>query len=395
MKRFARQIGVLALTLTLLLAAVPSAGAAAVQSTAPATTQSTTAPALAPTLEERMSALEARMEQLEKAMEKAAALSRIDVVGLVDKAAPAVVSIYMVDSNSHVQSQGTGFVITADGGILTNAHVVDDYRNDIKVKFSDGKVMPADRMLVDPFLDIAVLAVDAKNLKVLQPAKTKPKAGEPVVVIGNAWGYSNSVTMGIVSGVDRPDPYHFHHYPSLQTDAAINHGNSGGPILNADGEVVAIASWTELKDETDSIAFGIPIDQVQAALNRFQEGRGIVRPWLGISAREPYWSRGGLTNDVGLLVTGVHSRGEAGKAGLRAGDWITKVNGVEVNYLLELRAQLEKYNPGDTVTLTVDRPNASGTSWTSMEIKVKLGEFSDKVDPLVPSTYDDVTDDLF
>jgi len=349
-------------------------------------------PAGAATLEERMTALEQRVTQLEKALQ----LSRLDVVGLVENSAPAVVSLYLVDSRDQVKSQGTGFIIDATGLILTNAHVVDgDY--DIKVKFSDGKVTDGHRQLVDPFLDMALLSIeDSGSFPSLNFAKAKPLVGEPVVVIGNAWGYSNSVTVGIVSGVDRPDPYHYHHYPSLQTDAAINHGNSGGPLLNARGEVVAMATWTELKDETDSIAFGIPADQIMAAIARYQEGRGIVRPWLGISAREPHWSRAGLPNTYGLLVTGVDGTGAAGgRTGLRRGDWITKVGGVPVNYLMELRRELEKYHAGDTITLTVDRENASQTDWVPQAVTLKLGEYSAVVDALVPWEYNPETDDLF
>jgi serine protease Do len=382
MKRLTRQLRLFAVALVLLLAVVPAASAATALP-APATTK-------APTLEERMAALEARVQLLERAM----ALSAINVVRRVDEVAPSVVSIYLVDNDDHVQSQGTGFVVDADGVILTNAHVVEENYK-VKVKFAGGKVLTAQRLLIDPFLDLAVLQVTATGLPALPLATKKPKVGEPLVVIGNAWGYSNSVTMGIVSGVDRPDPYHYHHYPSLQTDAAINHGNSGGPILNAAGEVVAMASWTELKDETDSIAFGIPIDQVEASLAQYQKGRGIVRPWLGASVREPYWSRGGLTNTDGLLVTGTNLLGAASTAGLRRTDWVTKVNGVPVNYLLELRRELEKYHPGDTITVTVDRPNAAGSQWTTVELKVKLGEYSAVVPALVPTEYDDTTDDLF
>ncbi|HWI65806.1 MAG TPA: trypsin-like peptidase domain-containing protein [Symbiobacteriaceae bacterium] len=347
-------------------------------------------PAAAATVEERLNALEKRVVQLEKALQ----LSSLDVVSLVESAAPAVVSLYLVDGRDRVISQGTGFIVDADGVIVTNAHVVDG-GYDIKVKFSDGKVVDAERALTDPFLDLAVLSIEGTGYPTLTFAETKPKVGEPVVVIGNAWGYSNSVTVGIVSGVDRPDPYHMQHYPSLQTDAAINHGNSGGPLLNREGEVVAMATWTELKDETDSIAFGIPTEQIAAAMKRFKAGRGIVRPWLGISAREPHWSRAGLPNTFGLLVTGSEAAGVAAKAGIRRGDWITKVNGAPVNYLMELRALLEKYNPGDTITITVERENAARTDWVESTIRVKLGEYSDAVKAVVPKEYDPDTDDIF
>lgn len=392
MNRLLRRLGGAVIVLALLVSATPASSAAA------AVPQPVVQPApqAAPlSLEERLLLLEDRfaaMEKLLAQMERALALSTLDVPKLAAKAAPAVVSIYLVDSRDRVQSQGTGFIVDSSGILITNAHVVES-EHKVKVKFATGQVATAERMLVDPFLDLAVLDIEGEDYPTLPFAETKPAVGEPVMVIGNAWGYSNSVTVGIVSGVDRPDPYHFYHYPSLQTDAAINHGNSGGPILNAAGEVVAIASWTELKGRTDGIAFGVPMDQVEAALDRYQEGRGIVRPWLAASVREPYWARGGLPNEVGLLVSGVHSRGAGYRAGLRPGDWITRVEGKPVNYLMELRAALEAHNPGALITLTVEREDGSG-KWVAHHLKVQLGEYSGAVPMLVPVEYGD-DDDLF
>ncbi len=191
------------------------------------------------------------------------------------------------------------------------------------------------------------------------------------------------------------EAFGFWHFPSLQTDAAINHGNSGGPILNAAGEVVAIATWTELKDSTDGLAFGIPAEQVEAALDKYTAGRGILRPWLGIAVQEPYWSRGGLTNTEGLLVTDVHPLGAGARAGLKRGDIITHVNGVEVNYLMDLRGELERYAPGDTVTLTLHIWVPARGNWTPRKVKVTLGEYSQAAPILIPYGYQPETDDLF
>lgn len=343
--------------------------------------------ALADLNDDRLKALENRVTTLERA----AAYSRIDVVGLVTAAAPAVVSVYQVDKDNAVRTQGTGFIVDDRGIIITNAHVVANNYN-VKVKFSNGKTSVASKMLVDPFLDMAVLTVDGTGFPILPWAKKKPQVGDPLVVIGNAYGYSNSVTMGIVSGLDRPDPYHVHHYPSLQTDAAINHGNSGGPILNAQGEVVAMATWGELKDSSEGISFGIPIEQIATAIGQYVEGRGIVRPWLGVAVQEPYWSRGGLPNDFGLFVSDVSLTGPAAFV-LQRFDWITAVNGIPVNYLMELRAQLEKYKPGTKVTLTVVRSNAG--AYKTFTVEVTLGEYSAVVKPSIPLYYDSTTDDLF
>lgn len=360
--------------------------------TAPATALAT-APATAPaqTLESRVLELERRIEALERLL----ALSTINVPGLVEKAAPSVVSLYQVNREHEVLSQGTGFLWTEDGLIITNAHVIEELDQTILAKFHDGTVLEAKRKLVDPFLDLAILDVEGHGFPALRFASAKPAVGSPVVVIGNAFGYSNSVSAGIISGVDRPSPYHaIIHYPSLQTDAAINHGNSGGPILNSAGEVVAVATWTEMKDETDSIAFGIPADLVLATLKRVDPERGVVRPWLGIAAQEPYWARGGLPNDLGIMVTDVHPSGSGSRAGLKPYDYIMTVNGVEVNYLLDLRRELEKAKPGDTIQLTVDR--LVGNDYKPFTIRVVAGEFSDAIEPLIPQVrYDPYTDDLF
>lgn len=342
--------------------------------------------------------LEAKVRELEErldALERLLALTAVNVPALVEKAAPSVVSLYQINDDHEVLTQGTGFLWAEDGLIITNAHVVADRGRKVMAKFHDGKVREARRKLVDPFLDLAILDVEGNGYPVLKFAQTKPAVGSPVVVIGNAFGYSHSVSFGLVSGVDRPSPYHeIVHYPSLQTDAAINHGNSGGPILNTAGEVVAIATWTEMKDETDGLAFGIPADQVLAALAKVDPQRGVVRPWLGISAQEPYWTRGGLPNDLGLMVTDLHPNGAGARAGLKEYDYIMAVNGVEVNYLLDLRRELEKAKPGDTITLTVER--LVGKDYQTFTFQAVLGEFSDAVKPLIPTVrYDPYTDDIF
>ncbi|MFZ5816751.1 MAG: S1C family serine protease [Bacillota bacterium] len=377
---------ILTLLLTTLLTLTLAASAAA------ETQPVTTAPATEPSpLEQRLEALEKRLAELERLL----ALTTIDIPALVAKSQPAVVSLYLVTDQDRVIAEGTGFLWSKDGTILTNAHVVQDEELRVKAKFADGRVLDAERVLVDSFLDLAILDVEGTDHPFLTFAKEKPAVGAPVVVIGNAAGYSHSVSFGIVSGVDRPSPYHaIVHYPSLQTDAAINHGNSGGPILNAAGEVVAIATWTEGKGETDSIAFGIPVDQVMAALAKRDPKKGIVRPWFGISVQEPYWARGGLPNDLGLMITDLHPSSFAAKVGLKPEDYIMKVNGVPVNYLMDLRRELEKTKPGQTVTFTVER--LVGEKWVPMNFRVVAGEYSAVTAPLIPTLrYDPETDDIF
>lgn len=378
-RRLTGLIAALVLSLTLTASAV-------------AATQTAPVPAApASPLELRVQELERRLEALERVL----ALSTINVPALVEKAGPSVVSLYQVNEEHEIMSEGSGFLWAADGKIITNAHVVDEPDLTVLAKFSDGTLLEAKRVLIDSFLDLAILDVEGTDYPVLQFAQAPPAVGAPVVVIGNAFGYSNSVSFGIVSGVDRHSPYHaIVHYPSLQTDAAINHGNSGGPILNAAGEVVAVATWTEGKDETDGIAFGIPADQIAAALSKADPVKGVVRPWLGLSAQEPYWARGGLPNDLGLMITDLHAAGAGMKAGLKPFDYIMQVNGVSVNYLLDLRRELEKAKPGDTILLTVER--LVQNEYQEITFRVVAGEYSQAVEALIPTLrYDSYTDDVF
>ncbi|HEY3364526.1 MAG TPA: trypsin-like peptidase domain-containing protein [Symbiobacteriaceae bacterium] len=347
------------------------------------------APAHADTIEQRLAGLEARIAALEKAL----TLSVLDVPKLAAKAVPAIVSIYNVTEDDEVDSEGTGWIISPDGVIVTNAHVA-DLTLQQKVKFADGSVKVADVIMWDEFADLAELRVSGTGYPTLPLARSQPKVGDPLVVIGNALGYSNSVTVGVVSGVNRPDPNHNYHYPSLQTDAAVNHGNSGGPMLNANGEVVAIAAWGEM-DSAQNISFGVPIGLLSASLSRVVAGRGIVRSWLGVSAAEPYWSRGMLPNDLGLVITDAHPLGAAATAGVKAGNFLRAVNGVPVNYLGDLRTELDKHKPGDTVTLSISVYHGSRTKLETTQVTVVLGEYSDKVPILIPRRYDPQTDDLF
>lgn len=345
-------------------------------------------PAHAQTIEERLSALERQVV----AMERLLSLSTLNIPALVQKASPAVVSLYVTTETEEVISQGTGFLVTTDGLVVTNSHVVKPQYH-LKAKLADGRVLEASLLLSDPFMDLAFVDIPGKGYSTLSLAESKATVGEPLVVIGNAYGYSNSVTVGVVSGIDRPDPYHIWHYPSLQTDAAINHGNSGGPILNREGKVVAIATWGELKDKTEGIAFGIPVDLIVKAVSQLDPERGIVRPWLGIAVREPYWSRGGLTNTVGLAISATHPLGAAARAGLQAEDWILSVGGAPTNYLMDLRTQLERYLPGQTISLVIMR--RVGGQWKEFTVSVSLGEASAVIPALIPSGYNMLTDDLF
>lgn len=345
-------------------------------------------PASAQTLEERLALLETRIGALERLL----SLSDLDIPALVKQAEPAVVSLYVTTSEDEVLSQGTGFIIGTNGLVITNSHVVKP-DHPLKAKLADGTVLAATILLLDPFLDLAFVSIPGQGYPTLTLADSKAVLGEPLVVIGNAYGYSNSVTVGVVSGIDRPDPNHLWHYPSLQTDAAINHGNSGGPILNRAGQVVAMATWSELKDETEGIAFGIPGDLIRKAVSQFDPKRGIVRPWLGIAVQEPYWSQGGLTNDLGLVVGAVHPLGAAAQAGLQPGDWILSVGGAPTNYLMALRTQLERFRPGESIPVRITR-KVSGR-WEELTLSITLGEASEVSPALIPAGYQRLNDDLF
>ena len=283
---------------------------------------------------------------------------KADVSALISKALPGVVSISVELNGAH--AAGTGFVITSDGQIATNAHVVADATK-IDVKFSDGSTATAKVLGVDRTDDLAVVKVDKAGLTALPLGKSADlRIGEPVVAIGNALDLTGgpTATEGIVSAIDRTidtsEGEHLTHL--LQTDAAINPGNSGGPLLTLDGEVVGINSAGSASAQ--NIGFAIAIDTARPIVEQLQQGKTIAKAYLGVSTTvidATVAARNGLDVDHGLLVVDVAGDSAASAAGIQPGDVIASINGAATDDNTTLGDQIRTAGAGHVVHVKVSR----------------------------------------
>ncbi len=256
------------------------------------------------------------------------------------------------------QSLGSGFIISADGYILTNNHVVDK-ASGIKVSLADGRVLDAKLVGKSPEIDIALIKVEAADLPavVLGDSETL-EVGDWVVAIGNPFGLSHTVTAGIVSAKGRVigmGPYD----NLIQTDAAINPGNSGGPLFNTKGEVVGIN--TVIIASGQNLGFAVPITMVKTVLPSIKEKGSPDMGWLGVSAQSltpDIAAALGMSEPLGALVTAVEKGGPADKAGLKRGDVITALDGRKILDPGELPRMVAFGHIGKTVTLSVFRQGA-------------------------------------
>lgn len=261
-------------------------------------------------------------------------------------------------------SAGSGFVMTEDGYIVTNHHVISGATS-ITVSFVDGTKMNAKLIGSDANNDVALLKVEAKGLQpVTIGSSSSLRVGDQVVAIGNALGeLSFSLTAGYVSGMDRDVTTDGTVINMIQTDVAINSGNSGGPLFNAKGEVVGITSakysgTTSSGASIEGISFAIPMDDVYGMLEDLQQYGYIKTAYLGIMAQEVGWDKTyadtyGLP--LGVYVKSVVSGGCADKAGLRNKDIITNLGGYDIENLNDLSYALRKLEPGKECTITVWR----------------------------------------
>ncbi|MGE5172383.1 MAG: Do family serine endopeptidase [Betaproteobacteria bacterium] len=253
------------------------------------------------------------------------------------------------------QSLGSGFIISRDGYILTNNHVV-DMAKDIKVALADGRVFEARLVGKSKEIDIALIKVDAADLPAVALGDSdKLEVGDWVVAIGNPFGLSQTVTAGIVSAKGRVigvGPYD----DLIQTDAAINPGNSGGPLFNTKGEVVGIN--TVIIAAGQNLGFAIPITMVREVLPSIKEKGRPDMGWLGVSAQAvtPDLAAAlGLSEPIGALVNGVDKRGPADRAGLQRGDVIMELDGRKILDPSELPRMVAFGHIGKAVTLKIIR----------------------------------------
>ncbi len=273
------------------------------------------------------------------------------------------------------RGQGSGFIVSADGIILTNAHVVKDAR-EVTVKLTDRREFRAKVLGSDAKTDIAVLKIEASNLPTLTIGSTKDlKAGEWVLAIGSPFGFENTVTAGVVSAKGRslPDDSYV---PFIQTDVAINPGNSGGPLLNARGEVVGINSQIYSRSGGyQGVSFAIPIDVAIHIKDQIVATGRASHARLGVAVQEvnqTFADSFKLDKPEGALVSNVEKGSPADKAGLRSGDVIRKVNGDPVVASGDLPALIGQKKPGTTVSLDIWRQGAA------QKISATLGDAGEK-----------------
>ncbi|MDA8162682.1 MAG: DegQ family serine endoprotease [Desulfobacteraceae bacterium] len=255
--------------------------------------------------------------------------------------------------------QGSGFIISPDGYILTNNHVVGG-ADTIKVKLSDGREFKAKTIGTDPQSDVAIIKIPANNLPTLKLGDSdKINVGEWVMAIGNPFGLQETVTVGVVSAKGRDRVGISDYEDFIQTDAAINPGNSGGPLINIYGEVIGINTAIFSKSGGYmGIGFAIPINMVKAIKEQLMTKGKVTRGWLGVviqDVTENLAKSFGLKEPGGALIAEVEKDTPAAKAGLKQGDIVLQMNGVKVNDVGELRNRIAMMAPGTTVKLDILR----------------------------------------
>lgn len=298
----------------------------------------------------------------------------------VAKVYDAVVVVSTYSDDTYVAS-GTGFVFRHDGDtyyLLTNYHVIED-GNHVIVTFTDGSIVETEIIGFDEYQDIAVLAIESDEEYTVAEIgnNDETRIGDTTFAVGAPLdsAYSWTVTRGIVSGKDRLVEVSDYIMKTIQTDAAINSGNSGGPLCNANGEVIGITSLKLVNDGIEGMGFAIPIEDAIDKAEDIINGEVTDYPYLGVSMLDfadayfsQYYSLIRQSNlDGGVIVTDVVEDSPAANGGIRANDIITAMDGEEVPSVAYLRYYLYQHNVGDTVTFTVYR------NGDTRDIEVTLG----------------------
>ena len=270
--------------------------------------------------------------------------------------------------------QGSGFIVSADGRILTNAHVVDGAQ-EVTVKLTDRREFKAKVVGVDRQTDVAVLKIEATNLPtVVMGNSADTKVGEWVLAIGSPFGFENSVTAGIVSAKARALPDESL-VPFIQTDVAVNPGNSGGPLFNMKGEVIGINS--QIFSQTggyQGLSFAVPVEVASKVTDQLVAHGKVTRGRMGVTIQNVNQALAesfGLSKPTGALVSSVEKGSPAEKAGIEPGDVIVKFDGKEVADSAQLPARVAEMKPGATAKLEIIRKGST------KELNVTVGELKD------------------
>ena len=330
--------------------------------------------------------------------------SRFDPQEIYDRESPGVVTVISVFGSGEVGSgdagQGSGVVLNGRGEIVTNAHVVTDgdgaerkQADEVYVSFADGNRVPADVRGYDPNADVALLKIDPEGLK-LNPLplgdSSKVEVGEPVAAMGSPFGEEQSLSVGVVSAVDRnvSSLTKFDISNAIQTDAAINPGNSGGPLVDAGGRVIGLNQQIQTSSGGgEGVGFAVPIDLVKRSVAQLREKGRVDYAYIGVASQPVYPQLAehfDLPVERGAWLQDVTPGGPADKAGLRGGsgnrqrfqassfetggDIVVAVDGKPVRDSNDLSDAVATKDPGDTVTVELYRGDTKRT------VKVKLGK---------------------
>jgi serine protease Do len=330
-----------------------------------------------------------------------------DVADLAEAVMPSIVSItstilyqnpyayfYGGSSTYPVTGAGSGIIIGEDDDrllIATNNHVVEDCES-LTIGFCDGSDVSATVVGTNSSNDLAVVAVQKTDLSedTLQAItianigdSDSIRVGEPAMAIGNALGYGQSVTVGYISALDREVTINNSTISMIQTDAAINEGNSGGALFNLQGEVIGInsAKATNSDNNVEGMCFAIPISDalpiIQSIINGTQQTLADGNAYMGIQGKDlSAYDAASFNMPQGVYVLAAVENGPAYQAGLQSGDVITALNGTTVSSMSEIKSILAQLNPGDVITVTVARSDQGG-NYAEQDITVTLGSYSE------------------
>lgn len=299
------------------------------------------------------------------------------------KGSVAYVTAQVTQGGQTGEATGSGFVVSSDGSIVTNAHVVEGATS-VKVKVGDGATRSATVTGRDQSTDLALLKVDPGNQRLTALAlgdSDRVQVGDPTDAIGNPFGLSRTLTTGVVSALQRqldaPNGYSIDGV--IQTDAALNPGNSGGPLLNDSGRVIGVNSQIEStgssagQGSNSGIGFAVPSNTVREVVTQLAHGGKVSHPYAGVQSTDSGSGSGGAR------VAAVTRGGPAAQAGLEAGDVITAVDGKPVADAAGLSSRIDAHKAGDEIELTVRRSN--GTEL----VKLRLGERPERASQPAPT----------
>lgn len=302
----------------------------------------------------------------------------------VKRAAPAVVNVYNGSANSvsghelAISTLGSGVIMDKKGYILTNKHVITG-ADQIVVAVQDGRVYEAILVGSDTLTDLAVLKIHADSLPIIPINKNRvPHIGDVVLAIGNPFNIGQTTTQGIISATGRVGLSTFGHQNFLQTDASINHGNSGGALVNSLGELVGINTLSLDKSNNgetpEGIGFAIPTTLATKIMNKLIRDGRVIRGFLGVGGREirpPYGQSAASEHIQGIIVRDIAPNGPAANAGIQMGDILLSVNNKPAISATETMDQVAEIRPGTTIPVVIMR------NGERLQLPVVVGEFPD------------------